>query len=125
GPVSGVGYGHARITQTGAGGKTTTADIYVVGEIVVASSRSAPNTPGKFQLYALERSNLAQLTKLTPDTSSANDPAFSPDGSRIAFVSQRDGNAEIYVMNADGTGSTRITNDPQPDGRPAFTPDRP
>jgi len=76
----------------------------------VASSRSAPNTPGKFQLYALERSNLAQLTKLTPDTTSANDPAFSPDGSRIAFVSQRDGNAEIYVMNADGTGSTRLTN---------------
>ena len=30
------------------------------------------------------------------------DPAWSPDGSRIAFVSQRDGNAEIYVMDADG-----------------------
>src|SRR6266571_3794515 len=40
GTVSGVGYGHARITATGAGGKTTTADIYVVGEIVVASSRA-------------------------------------------------------------------------------------
>jgi len=26
-------------------------------------------------------------------------------------------------MNADGTGATRVTNDPQPDGRPAFTPD--
>ena len=123
GTVSGVGYGHARITATGAGGKTTTADIYVVGEIVVASSRAFPNTPGKFQLYAVERSNLAQLTKLTPDTTSASDPAFSPDGSRIAFVSQRDGNAEIYVMNADGTGATRLTNDPQPDGRPGFTPD--
>jgi len=62
-----------------------------VGEILVASSRANP--PGKFQLYAIERSNLAQLTKLTPDTTSASDPAFSPDGSRIAFVSQRDGNA--------------------------------
>src|SRR6266545_6927881 len=112
GTVSGAGYGHARVTATGAGGKTATADIYVVGEIVVASSRAFPNTPGKFQLYAVERSNLAQLTKLTPDTTSASDPAFSPDGSRIAFVSQRDGNSEIYVMNADGTGSTRITNDP-------------
>src|SRR3989449_334878 len=123
GTVAGAAYGHAKVTATAPGGKTATADVYVVGEIIVASSRSGPNTPGKFQLYALERSNLAQLTKLTPDTSSANDPAFSPDGSRIAFVSQRDGNAEIYVMNADGTGSTRITNDPQPDGRPAFTPD--
>ncbi len=123
GTIAGAAYGHAKVTATAPGGKTATADVYVVGEIIVASSRSAPNTPGKFQLYAIERSNLAQLTKLTPDTTSASDPAFSPDGSRIAFVSQRDGNAEIYVMNADGTGSTRITNDPQPDGHPAFTPD--
>src|SRR3989442_11060242 len=121
GTVAGAGYGHAKITATGAGGKTATADVYVVGEIIVASSRANP--PGKFQLYAVERSNLAQRTKLTPDTTSASDPAFTPDGSRIAFVSLRDGNAEIYVMNADGTGSTRITNDPQPDGRPAFTLD--
>src|SRR5712671_7486841 len=76
------------------GGKTATADVYVVGEIVVASSRANP--PGKFQLYAVDRSNLAQLTKLTPDTTSASDPAFSPDGARLAFVSQRDGNPEIY-----------------------------
>ena len=119
GTVSGTGYGHARITAAAPGGKNATADVYVVGEIVVASSRTA----GKFQLYAAERSNLAQLTKLTPDTSSASDPAFSPDGSRIAYVAQRDGNAEIYVMNADGTGAVRVTNDPQADGRPAFTPD--
>src|SRR6267154_3438356 len=123
GTVTGAGYGHAKVTATAPGGKTATADIYVVGEIVLASSRGFPNTPGKFQLYAVERSNLAQLTKLTPDTTSASDPAFSPDASRIAFVSLRDGNAEIYVMNADGTGATRVTNDPQPDGRPAFTPD--
>jgi uncharacterized protein YjdB len=121
GTVAGVGYGHAKVTAAAPGGKTATADVYVVGEIIVASSRAAP--PGKFQLYAVERSNLAQLTKLTPDTTSASDPAFAADGSRLAFVSQRDGNAEIYIMNADGTGSTRITNDPQPDGRPSFTPD--
>ena len=124
GTVAGAGYGHAKVTATAPGGRTAAGDVYVVGEIIVASSRGAPasNTP-RFQLYAVERSNLAQLSKLTPDTASASDPAFSPDGSRIAFVSQRDGNAEIYVMNADGTGSTRITNDPQADGRPSFMPD--
>src|SRR5947209_6208748 len=63
GTVAGAGYGHAKITATAPGGKTTTADVYVVGEIVVASSRAGTN---KFQLYAVERSNLAQLTKLTP-----------------------------------------------------------
>jgi dipeptidyl aminopeptidase/acylaminoacyl peptidase len=120
GTLTGVGYGHARVTATAPGGKSSVADVYVVGEIVVASSRSGP---GKFQLYTAERSNLAQFTKLSPDTGSATEPAFSPDGSRIAFVSQRDGNGEVYVMNADGTGSTRVTNDPLTDGRPTFTPD--
>jgi uncharacterized protein YjdB len=120
GTVAGTGYGHARVSAAAPGGRSAAADIYVVGEIVVASSRAGP---GKFQLYAAERSNLAQFTKLSADTGSATDPAFSPDGSRIAFVSQRDGNAEIYVMNADGTGTTRVTNDPLTDGRPAFTPD--
>ena len=122
GTVAGAGYGHARITAAAPGGKTAAADVYVIGEIVVASSRGAG---GKFQLYSAERANLAQLTKMTAasDTTSASDPAFSSDGSRIAYVSQRDGNAEIYVMNADGTGATRVTNDLQADGRPSFTPD--
>ncbi|HJS42922.1 MAG TPA: Ig-like domain-containing protein [Gemmatimonadales bacterium] len=120
GTVSGMAYGHANVTATAPGGKTTTADVYVVGEIVVASSRG-----GKFQLYSIERSNLSQLARLTQqtDTTTAHDPAFSRDGSRIAFVSQRDGNPEIYVMNADGRGVTRITNDPQADGRPVFSAD--
>src|SRR6266480_2077049 len=74
GTVTGVGYGHARITATAPGGKTAPADVYVVGEIVMSSSRS-----GKFQLYAAERANLAQLAKITTDTANATDPAFSPD----------------------------------------------
>ena len=39
--------------------------------------------------------------------------AWSPDGREIAFASQRDGNDEIYVMNADGSGVRRLTNDPE------------
>ena len=38
------------------------------------------------------------------------DPAWSPDGSHIAFTSNRDRNFEIYVMNSDGSGQTRLTN---------------
>ena len=37
-------------------------------------------------------------------------PSWSPDGNKITFYSNRDGNSEIYVMNADGTGQTRLTN---------------
>ena len=39
-----------------------------------------------------------------------NKPVWSRDGTKIAFTSERDGNAEIYIMNADGTQQTRLTN---------------
>src|SRR5262245_25368347 len=42
---------------------------------------------------------------------------------KIAFASERDGNWEIYVMNTDGTGQTRLTNDVAVDSDPAFSPD--
>ena len=118
GTVSTAGYGHARVTATAPGGKHAAAEVFVQGEIVVASSRV-----GRFQLYSAERSNLAQLRKVVDDTASATEPAFSPDGSRIAFTSTRDGQPEIYVMDADGTNASRLTNSPGLDGDAAFTAD--
>lgn len=44
-------------------------------------------------------------------------------GGRIAFESSRDGQSEIYVINPDGTGLTRITNNPAFDGHPGWSPD--
>lgn len=41
----------------------------------------------------------------------------------IAFESDRDGNSEIYVMNADGTNQTNLTHNPAPDFEPVFSPD--
>src|SRR2546430_1154582 len=42
---------------------------------------------------------------------------------QIAFTSERDGNAEIYVMNADGSAQTRLTNNTQSDEYPSWSPD--
>jgi TolB protein len=51
------------------------------------------------------------------------DPAYSPNGSRIAFEGRRTGSGDIYVMNADGSGVLRLTTDPREDGQPAWSPD--
>jgi TolB protein len=49
-------------------------------------------------------------------------PVYSPDGSKIAFTSDRDGNPEIYVMNRDGSGLRRMTNNPMIDVTPTWAP---
>ena len=38
-----------------------------------------------------------------------SDPAWSPSGSEIAFLSTRDGGTDIYAMNADGGDQRRVT----------------
>ena len=64
----------------------------------------------------------SQAVNLTPD-SPANDalPDFSPDGRRIVFRSGRDGNHEVYLMNADGAGVQRLTRHDATDTMPAFS----
>ena len=52
-----------------------------------------------------------------------DEPDWSPDGQRIAFVSERDGNREIYVMNSDGTDVKRLTDAPAYDNFPKWSPD--
>jgi Tol biopolymer transport system component len=50
-------------------------------------------------------------------------PAWSRDGRTIVFVSWRDGNGEVYAMNADSSGPRNLTQNPAEDVRPAWSPD--
>jgi dipeptidyl aminopeptidase/acylaminoacyl peptidase len=62
-------------------------------------------------------------TRITNNSFSDRQPSWSPDGTKIAFVSDRDGNDEIYVMNVDGSNQTRLTNSAGFDFDPAWSPD--
>ncbi len=62
------------------------------------------------------------VTRLTNNADADRHPAWSPDGAKIAFHSDRDDNYEIYVMNADGSDQTRLTNDAAHAYEPAWSP---
>jgi Tol biopolymer transport system component len=51
------------------------------------------------------------------------EPAWSPDGTKIAFSSRRSGSYDVYVMNADGTGTRRLTSGRADDSHPTWSPD--
>ncbi len=51
------------------------------------------------------------------------DPAWSPDGSKIVFTSERDNQLEIYLMNSDGSDQQRITNNSMKEFYPAWSSD--
>jgi hypothetical protein len=80
---------------------------------------------GQYALYLMDP-NGSGLWRLTPTSGilSAEAPSWSPDGSRLAFTCQVvSGNLDLCVINADGTGLTRITSDTARDARPAWSPD--
>ena len=68
-------------------------------------------------------SNQVNLTNNSNNPAFLASPAWSPDGTKILFVSDRDGNREIYVMNADGSGAINLTNNPAADDCPTWSPD--
>ena len=63
------------------------------------------------------------LLRLTNSAASDVLPVWSPDGSKIAFSSNRDGKNEIYVMDANGGNLTRLTNNLADDDVPRWSPD--
>lgn len=84
---------------------------------------------GNADLYVVNADG-SGVTRLTDDPATdvtpphgLGGPVVSPDGDRIAFVSERDGNKEIYVVAPDGTGLARLTRSEGLDGYPAFSPD--
>jgi len=140
--------GKAELISTGRG-RTTCSYFHPDGEtILFASSHLDPNMAateaeerakqeaerksGKRRRYSwafdpymdiYSRNAEGKLTPVTTTHGYDAECAYSPDGKEIVFCSDRDGDADLYIINADGTGLRQLTNEPGYDGGPFFSPD--
>lgn len=89
------------------------------GTMVFSSTRQTSNA----QVFTSSGPGGQGLLRLTFDTGTDTFARWSPDGSRIAFSTNRDNNYEVYVMNADGTNVHNLTNNPAADQFPSWSLD--
>lgn len=87
-------------------------------KIVFGSVRNG----GNHDVFSMDLDGSNQ-TRLTNNAAYDDQPKWSPDSSKIAFMSDRDGNFEIYTMDANGGAQTRLTNALAADGFPTWSPD--
>jgi len=98
---------------------TGEAPAWVSGECLVYKGCERANCGLYLTDSAYDGTGITQLTYDVTDTN----PEVSPDGKKVAFMSRRDGNWEVYVMNIDGSDIKRLTNNGATDGLPIWSPD--
>jgi Tol biopolymer transport system component len=86
------------------------------GLILFDSSRD-----GNPEVYALDSSG--QIRRMTNSPAADIQGVWDPSMRRIAFTSNRDGQNDIYIMNADGSNPVNLTNNPSDDQQPAWSSD--
>ncbi len=97
----------------------------LTGTLVFQSDLASPDNPnGRTRIYTMALAS-GQVVALTRGSDHRDEnPRWSPDGTRIAFKSNRDGAGyDLYVMDATGANPVRITDHPANDHDPAWMPD--
>lgn len=72
---------------------------------------------------ATAASTSRSLWQFTHGSGAQSDPAWSPDGSKLALSSDDEGNSDIWVHNVANSRSVRLTSSPAHDGQPHWSPD--
>lgn len=74
-------------------------------------------------IYVIDVSRGSNPFRLTDHPGVDRSPAWSPDGTRIAFTSRRDNNWDLYLLDVASGQESRLTDHPHYDGEPAWSPD--
>jgi hypothetical protein len=81
------------------------------------------NRDGNKEIYLMNPDGSSQQ-RITNDPAVEDDPAWSPDGTKLIFASNRDGKFNLYIVNRDGSGQTQLTSGSDHDhAKPAWSPD--
>jgi Tol biopolymer transport system component len=100
-----------------------TPPIIVARSVPSIAYQSREPADRRWYVYVMDSNGSNRQRLIEGQSGFLSAPSWSPDGSQITFVSDRDGNPDVWVMNSDGSEAVNITNEDAKDHSPAWSPD--
>ena len=119
GVIVGLQEGRATIHASTPWGDSVSSEVHVAADLLLVMDRGKAGS-AIVQVRSRDPSRVKQLLR---DGARNRHPVFAPDRSRIAFTSDRSGDFDLYMMDADGESPARLTDVPGDQTDPSWTPD--